>query len=336
VASTLGIAACPGGFNLPLETDDAGTDAGTDGHARPDAPEPADASDAAAEAIDLDALVEATDPKCTVCSAYANPIEVGAVPSQLHELSGLAASTKHPGILYTHNDSGDTARYFALNEMAALQAEFHLVNAVATDWEDVAVGPCPTGSCVYLGDIGDNDFKRSEYAIYRVTEPADVPADGSAVPVTFERFPFVFPDGMHNSETLLVHPATGRIFVVTKVPGLPGAVYELPLPLQPDQKVTVVKVMDVSLPAQAGVITGGSFHPCSNRLLLRTYTALYELSDLMDSRPEALFAAPPVQVPVAMEVQGEAVTYAEDGHGYYTGSETGSALSTQLSFVSCP
>jgi hypothetical protein len=94
--------------------------------------------------------------------------------------------------------------------------------------------------------------------------------------------------------------------------------------------------MDVSLPAQAGVITGGSFHPCSNRLLLRTYAALYELSDLLDSRPEALFAAPPVQVPVAMEVQGEAVTYAEDGHGYYSASEAGSTLSTHLSYVSCP
>jgi hypothetical protein len=94
--------------------------------------------------------------------------------------------------------------------------------------------------------------------------------------------------------------------------------------------------MDVSLPAQAGVITGGSFHPCSNRLLLRTYSALYELSDLLDTRPEALFAAQPAQVPVATEVQGEAVTYAADGHGYFTASETGGTGPSQLSFVSCP
>ncbi len=99
----------------------------------------------------------------------------------------------------------------------------------------------------------------------------------------------------------------------------------------------MVKVMDVSLPALAGVITGGSFHPCSNRLLLRTYFALYELSNLVDSRPEALFAADPVQVPVAMEVKGEAVTYAVNGRGYYTASETPSnSPPSQLSFVTCP
>jgi hypothetical protein len=338
VAITLGTAACPGGFNLPIETDDAGTDAGPthDGVAPPDTSEPVDASDDAAEASDPDALADATNPHCSACAAYGDPAQLGTIPPQLPELSGLAASTNHPGILYAHNDSGDTARFFALSEAAVIQAELDLVNAVATDWEDVAVGPCPTGSCVYLGDIGDNDLRRAEYVVYRVAEPDQLPGDGSSMPVAYERFPFVFPDGMHNSETLLVHPATGRIFVVTKVPGLPGAVYELPLPLKPDEKVTMVKVMDVSLPAQAGVITAGSFHPCSNRLLLRTYLGLYELSDLLDSRPEALFAAPPVQVPVAMEVQGEAVTYAEDGRGYFTGSERGGTASTELSFVSCP
>jgi hypothetical protein len=351
VASTLGTAACPGGFNLPLEPDDAGTDAGIPHEAAPppDVSAPTDGPGAASEANDSNAVGDVTDPRCAACAAYGAVTSLGPIPPVLPELSGLAASVTHPGILYAHNDSGDTARFFALNQAAAVQAEFDLVGAVATDWEDIEVGPCTpaggpqavpsntAGSCVYLGDIGDNDLKRTQYAVYRVAEPDPVPSDGSAVPVTFERFPFVFPDGSHNSETLLVHRATGRIFVVTKVNGIQGTVYELPQPLQPDTMVTMVKVMDVSLPALAGAITGGSFHPCSNRLLLRTYFALYELSDLLDTRPEALFAAAPVQVPVATEVKGEAVTYAEDGRGYFTASETPpNSTVSQLSFVSCP
>jgi hypothetical protein len=334
----LGTTACPGGFRLPLEPDDAGLDADvTSGVVGTDASDASD--DTTPETNDLDAANDATE-SCAVCSAYGSPMALGAVPSQLPELSGLAASATHPGILYAHNDSGDSARFFALSETAELKAEIDLVSAVATDWEDIAVGPCPsstTGSCVYVGDIGDNDLKRTQYTVYRVAEPDSLPSDGSAMQVAYERFPFVFPDGAHNSETLLVHPATGRIFIVTKVSGAKGAVYELPLPLQPGVVVTTAKLMDVSLPALAGVITGGSFHPCSNRLLLRTYFAVYELSDLLDSRPEALFAAPPVMVPTPTEVQGEAVTYAESGRGYYTASETpANSPASQLSFVSCP
>jgi hypothetical protein len=344
VASTFGTAACAGGFKLPLESIDAGTDAANDVDIDVDAVDPApdvsmpiDGSDEMPEATAPDAPVDAADPRCAVCAAYGSVTTRGSIPPVLGELSGLAASAIHPGILYTHNDSGDTARFFALSDVAELRAEFDLVSAVATDWEDIAVGPCPTGSCVYLGDIGDNSLKRTQYVVYRVTEPDTVPSDGSAVPISFERFPFVFPDGPHNSETLLVHPATGRIFVVTKVAGVQGTVYELPLPLQPDAVVTMVKRMDVSVPAMAGLITGGSFHPCSNRLLLRTYFGMYEMSNFLDSQPEAIFAAPPVQVPLAMEVQGEAVTYASDGQGYFTASETPpNTPASLLSFVSCP
>jgi hypothetical protein len=335
----LATAACPGGFRLPIEPDEAGGSDGAvhEGAPPPDAHPPTGGSGGFAEAGDLDVLDDASDPSCSACSAYGDVMQLGAIPSRVGELSGLAASRLHPGILYAHNDSGDSARVFALSDAASLQAELDLVNAVATDWEDIDVAPCAAGSCIYVGDIGDNDLKRTQYAVYRVTEPDALPTDGSSLPVPYERFPFVYPDGVHNSETLLVHPATGRIFVVTKVANVQGTVYELPLPLQPGQVATMVKVTNAPLPALAGLITGGSFHPCANRLLLRTYFALYELSDLLDSRPEAVFAAAPMAVPVAMEAQGEAVTYAANGRGYFTASETpAGSPSSQLSFVSCP
>lgn len=39
-----------------------------------------------------------------------------------NETSGLAASTAHKGILYIHNDSGDTSRFFAIREDEILKA----------------------------------------------------------------------------------------------------------------------------------------------------------------------------------------------------------------------
>jgi hypothetical protein len=349
VACTVGVAACGGRLDADVpgaEIDAASTpdvlvwkDAGS-----PSPDTSADGSNDAEGNPAVDAFVDtfvdaldADEPRCASCSAYGAATALGPVPAKLPELSGLAASRLHQGILYAHNDSGDAARFFALNRQAQIEAEIDLTGAVATDWEDVAVGPCPGGSCVFLGDIGDNSSRRTEYAIYRVAEPETLPADGSAISVTYDRIPFVYPDGAHNAETLLVHPASGRIFLVTKVGGFPATVYEAPLPLNPDQTATLVRVTALSLPALAGVVTGGSFHPCANRLLVRTYGALYELSGTASGALDALFVADPVQVPAAIEPQGEAVTYAIDGRSYFTASETvAGAPPAELSVVSCP
>jgi hypothetical protein len=341
---TVGVGACGNSTNgeLPAPLFDAG--AMVDHDLSPDVSlvemdGAADGSDCGAEHIAPadSSIVDGDAPSCLTCAAYGVVSTAGPIPAQLPELSGLAASRRHPGILYAHNDSGDTARFFAINERAELQAEMDLPGAVATDWEDIAVGPCPSGSCVYAGDIGDNNARRTEYIIYRIAEPETLPSDGSAINTPAERFPFVYPDGPHNAETLLVHPSTGRIFVVTKVAGAAGTVYELPLPLTPDVTATLVLVTAVSLPPSAGLITGGSFHPCDDRLLLRTYGSLYEFSRPANAAFEAVFTADPAAVPAALETQGEAVTYSFDGNSYFTSSETVAGTPpTVLSVVSCP
>ena len=50
--------------------------------------------------------------------------------------SGLAASHRHPGVLYTHNDSGDTPRFFAIDANANVLAEVRLDGANALDREE--------------------------------------------------------------------------------------------------------------------------------------------------------------------------------------------------------
>jgi hypothetical protein len=272
---------------------------------------------------------------CQHCANYGTPRTLGTIPLVIKELSGLAASTRHPGVLYAHNDSGDTARFFAVDETAALLGEMDLPGATNIDWEDIAVGACPAGSCVYLSDSGDNDVKREQYKIYRVAEPPTFPGAGATMNVTYEQFPFVYPDGSHNAETLLVHPQTGRVFIVLKEAGIPATVYEMPLPLQADKVVTVVKVGSLSVPANAGLVTGGSFHPCGDRILIRTKQGLYELASAQSGDVTSVFGAPATAVPVAAEAQGEAVEYAPDGLRYFTSSETGGGPTPLLSVVEC-
>jgi hypothetical protein len=275
---------------------------------------------------------------CAQCSAYGAPQALGTISDQLPELSGLAASQRHPGLIYTHNDSGDSARFFAMDETAAITAEIHLTGATAVDWEDISVGACPGGPCVYIGDTGDNKLVRDGYVIYRVIEPAVLPTDGSIISVDYQQFPFVYPDGPHNAETLLVHPVTGQVFIITKDKDISATVFEMPLPLVPDQQVTLVPTATLLIsPVDGdGIATDGAFHPCGDRLLVRTTEFLFELRRAPGDSLVSLFTSTPVKVPVADEPQGEGVTFALDGLHYFTSSETKpGGPSPSLSVVGC-
>jgi hypothetical protein len=51
---------------------------------------------------------------------FSQMIDQGRIDSsELDEASGLAASRLHPGILYSHNDNGDSPRLFAIDESTA-------------------------------------------------------------------------------------------------------------------------------------------------------------------------------------------------------------------------
>ena len=98
-----------------------------------------------------------------MCRYPGAPTSAGTLASPgLVETSGLAASRVHPNVLYAHNDSGDSARIFVVGTNGAAQGVVSVTGAPAVDWEDIAVGKCPSGSCVFVGDIGDNDKVRDE------------------------------------------------------------------------------------------------------------------------------------------------------------------------------
>jgi hypothetical protein len=144
---------------------------------------------------------------------------LGTVSAEgLIELSGLVRSPRQPGILWAHNDSGDTPRLFALRTDGTAIAELAVAGAEAVDWEDVAAG----ARALWVGDIGDNDERRDAVVVYRVPEPAS-PVSGSTAPAT--RLTLRYPDGAHDAETLLVEPRTGELALVTKELGGDGRAY---------------------------------------------------------------------------------------------------------------
>jgi hypothetical protein len=262
---------------------------------------------------------------CTpICTAWTNPRPVGLVLSPVVELSGLVASRRQSGVLFAHNDSGDSARFWALSATnAAILQEFTVQGATNRDWEDLGYGPCgDAGTCLFLGDIGDNNRVRTDYAVYVVPEP-QVTSGGAMMSVPGERLPFQYPNAeRHNAESLIVDPSSGRPYVLTKEPGGQASlVFRFPLPLTPGTQVTLEPVATLPVPTPTDLqLTGADVSPCGDALLLRMYNRLVMLT--ADGGLESAFTAAPQSVPVAQEGQGEAVAFSADGRSYFTASET--------------
>lgn len=292
-------------------------------------PTPLDASVTDASLTDAPALTDTpalTDSPVVTdagasCAEYALTDEGGSLMNAaINETSGVVASRRHPGVLYVHNDSGDAPRFFAVNLSGQSLAEYRLDGARAVDWEDVAQIPCGATRCMVFGDIGDNDRVRPEVTLYRVEEPevpTTPPAAVTPSMVSFTALTFRYPDGAHNAETLVGDPATGDLYVITKVDAGRVTVYRAPR----ENNGVAERVSEMELPAGAGQLTGGDVRGDGREMLLRTYARV-----LRYTRPEgapftALFAAPPVTAAVRLEPQGESVGYTAGDDGYVTISE---------------
>ncbi|MCY1035264.1 cell wall anchor protein [Corallococcus sp. BB11-1] len=270
---------------------------------------------------------------CSVGDTFATSYTIqGSVASPaIVEPSGLAMSRLTPGVLYVHNE--DTTAIVAISTTdASTLGTFNVSNVTPADWEDVASGPCPTGQCIYMGDIGRSSANfptpPSTFAVYRIPEP-NIGAGTTSGNLTATAFPFQYPDSPKDAETIMVHPTTGDIYIVTKSYAGASKVYKFPQPLPaPGTMSTLVFVANIQLPTNPddsnfAAATSGNIHPCANRFLLRTYRKVYEFRAAPGAAFETAFAATPVSLTDTVEGQGEAIEYDPTGTAYYTMSESG-------------
>lgn len=306
--------------------------AGTAGAGGKSSPSDAGASDDAGVKLDAAAPnAGSSGNSCGHCTAYGTPKKTGSVaPAELNALSGIAVSRAQPDILFAHNDH-DRAVIYALDGQGKLHARITLQNAMASDIEDIAVGPCGAQTCVFLGDIGDNAASRSEYSILRITQPM-VPSEPAemAMNAMFERFRFTYEDGSHNAESLMVGP-DGSLYIVTKVaPGTGGSVaatgvssiYKLPASIDTGSVARATKVATLTIPASGDMAaSSAAAHPCGQGFLVRTYNRVYEFLTPKGGSFEDAFTVMPTSVAMPDEPQSEGIDYRADGKGFVTSGE---------------
>ncbi|MFB7469761.1 hypothetical protein [Kitasatospora sp. NPDC056184] len=222
--------------------------------------------------------------------------------ARITESSGLAASQRHPGVYWTHNDSDDGPYVYAVDSQGRTVATVTLRGVEPRDVEAISLGP---DGRLYVGDLGDNlGGKWPEVWIYAFAEPAEL--HDQTVQVT--RYKVRYEDGPRDAEALMVHPVTGRAYIASKKQG-GGGLYQGPEQLSPSGVNTFRRIAD------APWTTDGAFSPDGTRLVLRGYfsATLYRWKDGAPSGGESLSAP--------FQRQGESVTFTADGRALLYGSE---------------
>ena len=249
------------------------------------------------------------------------PVVHDLARTDLSEISGAAASRTNPGILYIHNDSGNSNQVYLTNGNGDNKGTLTLTPVGNRDGEDIAVGPGPVPgkNYIYVGDIGDNNSKYPSVLIYRFPEPD---LTGKALPVnlnidSLDIIELKYPDGPRNAETLMVDPLTKDIYIASKESNL-SKVYVARYP----QSIKSATVMTPVVQLYMNKATAGDISPDGSEILLRSNELIwYWKFPAGTSIPTALLTAPQVAPYANNEPQGEGICFAADGSGYYTDTE---------------
>ena len=246
----------------------------------------------------------------------------------LPEASGVAVSRRSPGRLWAHNDSGDVL--VALDTRGSVTGRVSVSGMKVDDWEAVAVGACPGGSCIYIADIGDNEAERKRVTIYRVSEPSN--ENSVAVKETFHA---TYPDGAHDAEALLVAP-DGGLFIVTKGETDAVGLYRFPRELRPGATHQLERVGKPrgGKASETERITDGAVSPDGTWVVLRTKQgfAFHRAADLLAGNWND---AGRVDLKAIGEAQGEGIAIAADGTVYLTGEGGGKAQPGTFAKYAC-
>lgn len=264
-------------------------------------------------------------------SAYGEPKITGKIElKDITESSGIAASKCQPGIFWTHNDSGDDAFIFAIDEKGDNLGTWRVQNSENIDWEDIAEFLDASGKCfIYIGEIGDNKIQRPVHAVYRVAEPVvtenskgtDTKDALSTEPAAIMKFSY--PDHNQNAETMMVNPESGDIYVLTKRLDGPSGIYKLKPTFGDETVRSADKIGELSVPSVPnGYLTGGDIAPDGKRLVVCDYNAAYELIRPPGSTNfDDIWRQPPVTIDRGKLEQGEAIGYTADGNSLILTSE---------------
>jgi hypothetical protein len=234
------------------------------------------------------------------------------------ESSGVAVSRRHPGVLWTHNDSGDGPMLYATNLTGDDLGRYLVPGATNYDWEDIALARCPDQArdCLYVADTGDNSERRRTVTLYVVPEPGASPEpagndEPARVTARARAVRVKYPDGAHDVEAMWVEP-DGSVQFVTKGTNGPMSRYLVRRPALGRDTATAELLDRLSMVPQRALgrlVTAAAISPKGERVVIRTYAELFFFRRLENRR--LTDDGPPCWLGT-LEPQGEGVAFLDD------------------------
>ncbi|MFI2910753.1 WD40 repeat domain-containing protein [Streptomyces sp. PDY-4] len=224
---------------------------------------------------------------------------------RITESSGLAASRLHPGVYWTHNDSDDGPYLYAVDSATGETVARLTITGIGSprDVEAISIGP---GNRIFVGDIGDNLGGTWPYVwIYELPEPKEL----KDATVRATQYVVKYSDGARDAESMVVHPKTGRVYIVDKKEE-GGHLYEGPAKLSATGDNVFRPIAPVELWA-----TDAALSPDGEQLAVRGYFGGIHYSwNGGELQRKGRLSVP-------LQGQGESVTYSADGSRLMYGSE---------------
>jgi len=237
---------------------------------------------------------------------------------QIDESSGLTRSRRNPGVFWTHNDSGDDARVFALDEKGRHLGTYAIVGARNRDWEEIASVSLDGKHFLLICDAGDNNRKRPFVTLYLAPEPAvdpNRPIKAGKLQVV-QTIHFTYDDGPQDCESVAVDSASRTIYLVSKRGH--RTVYRLALPTRAVSRKLVAKTvaeLDIAAAVAMDISADG------RRAVILTYGPAYEYCRGPGETWAMAFRRPGRKLSMPGRRQGESICYGRDDRTLYLTSE---------------
>lgn len=249
-------------------------------------------------------------------SAQDNSVEVGPLPSEIFESSGLIFFNDH---IITHNDSGNEPVLFEIDTLSlGITRTIRIENATNVDWEDIT----QDDAFIYVGDIGNNSGNRQDLTIYKIDKADFLISDM----VTAERIDFAYEDQTIFSPTpnsewdaeALIH-LNGEL-IVFKKQWQTTATTAYSIPLTPGSH----SAQQIGSYEAMGLVTAATFNIQSNVLFLLGYSPqlqpfVLRIEDITTS--DALFSGSITRTNLNIGfAQAEGITFSNRNR-YYISTE---------------
>lgn len=272
-------------------------------------------------------------------NSYTGPIVSGELAEPANqETSGLAASRRTPGLLWTHNDSGGDPVLFALRANGLLVGQLRVAGEVNRDWEDIAAFEADGQPWLLIADIGDNRAVHVQSVLHVLAEP-DVDTLQASREVALRpaySLHFVYEDGPRDCESVAVDAHERAVYLLSKRDATPR-LYRLDLTAAPADRPAVARSVGLApylartesgaertgkIPrALRGQPTAMDFAPDGTAALVLTYGRLLLFPRKSGQSWADALAGEPEPLPAFELPQAESACFADGGRVVYLASE---------------